>query len=114
MTGHLFLVLGIIGAFLPVIPTTPFLLVAVFCYSKSSSKLHEWILNHKYLGPPLNDWEKNGVIGLKAKVLATFMLSLVIIFRIPFLKVALVIRIIAIVILILVLVFIWSRPSSKM
>ena len=64
--GHLFLVLGIIGAFLPVLPTTPFLLLAAFFYSKSSDKIHNWLMNHKYLGPPLKDWHERGVIGLKA------------------------------------------------
>lgn len=113
ISGHFFLTLGVAGAFLPVLPTTPFLLLAAYCYSKSSNKLHSWILNHKYLGPPLNDWEKNGVIGLKAKILATVMLGLVLIFRIPYLKIALAIKITAIVILVLVLVFIWSRPSHN-
>ncbi|MDD4973990.1 MAG: YbaN family protein [Bacteriovorax sp.] len=112
IAGHLCLVLGVIGAVLPVLPTTPFLLLAAFCYSKSSNKLHLWILNQKHLGPPLRDWEKNGVIGLKAKLVATIMLSLVIVFRIPYLKVTLALRITGTVILILVLVFIWSRPSS--
>lgn len=111
ITGHLFLVLGIIGAFLPVLPTTPFLLLAAYFYSKSSNKLHSWILNHKYLGPPLRDWEKSGVIGLKAKIIATLMLGAVIIFRMPYLNVDIAIKSIAIFILILVLVFIWSRPS---
>ncbi|MFA6236162.1 MAG: YbaN family protein [Bacteriovorax sp.] len=112
ITGHLFLVLGIVGAFLPVLPTTPFLLLAAYCYSKSSEKLHSWILNHKYLGPPLNDWEKSGVIGLNAKIIATLMLGAVIIFRMPYLKVTMIIRVMTILILILVLVFIWSRPSK--
>lgn len=113
IAGHLCLALGILGAFLPVLPTTPFLLLAAYCYSKSSTTLHRWILNHKYLGPPINDWEKNGVIGLKAKWIATIMLGLVIVLRMPYLKVALVIRVIAIVILLLVLLFIWTRPSRN-
>ena len=112
IAGHFCLLLGIIGAFLPILPTTPFLLLAAFCYSKSSTKLHSWLLNQKYLGPPLRDWEKNGVIGLKAKFIATTMLGLVIIFRLPYLKVALALRITVTVILIIVLIFIWSRPSS--
>ncbi|MDO9184005.1 MAG: YbaN family protein [Bacteriovorax sp.] len=112
LLGHLFLSLGIIGAFLPILPTTPFLLLAVFCYSKSSQKLHFWILNHKYLGPPVKAWEQNGVIGLKAKILATVMLSLVIIFQLPYLNIAIVLKVSVITILILVLIFVWSRPSK--
>ncbi len=113
MAGHLSIILGTIGFFLPVLPTVPFILLAAFCYSKSSTKLHQWLLTHKYFGPPLVDWEENGTIGLKAKWLASIMISLVIIFRLPYLKIALVIRIIVIVILIGVLIFIWSRPSQK-
>lgn len=113
LAGHICLVLGIIGAFLPIVPTTPFLLLAAYCYSKSSIRLHRWILNHKYLGPPLNDWERSGVIGLKAKLLATLMISLVVILRLPYLEVALAIKVIAITTLGGVLIFIWTRPSSN-
>jgi len=113
LLGHLFLILGIIGAFLPVVPTTPFLLLAAFLYSKSSIKLHDWMMNHKYLGPPLRDWQERGVIGMKAKILATVMISLVLIFRFPVLNVNVAIKIIAAVVLIGVLIFIWTRPSSR-
>jgi hypothetical protein len=113
IAGHSCLFLGIIGAFLPIIPTTPFLLLAAFCYSKSNHKLHTWIIGHKYLGPPINDWEKNGVISLKAKFFASIMLSLVMIFRIPSLEIELPFKIFAIVTILLVLIFIWSRPSCN-
>ena len=111
--GHICLVLGIIGAFLPILPTTPFLLLAAFLYSKSSDKLHTWIINHKYLGPPLKDWQERGVIGMKAKILATIMIILVLVFRFPVLNLALAIKIFASAVLIGVLIFIWTRPSSR-
>lgn len=111
LIGHFFLLLGIVGAILPVLPTTPFLLLAAYFYSKSSNRLHSWILNHKYLGPSINDWEKYGVIGIRSKIFATIMLGMVIIFKMPSLKVALELRVTLITILILVVVFIWSRPS---
>lgn len=111
LLGHLCLLLGIIGAFLPVLPTTPFLLLAAFLYSKSSDKLHSWMIHHKYLGPPLKDWQQNGVIGLKAKWLATVMILLVIGWRFPLLAIALWIKLFASAVLIGVLIFIWTRPS---
>ncbi len=111
--GHLFLVLGIIGAFLPILPTTPFLLLAAYFYSKSSSKIHDWMLQHKYLGPPLKDWQQNGVISLKAKILAASMIVLIITWRIPSLDVALTIKIVASTILIFVLIFVCTRPSKR-
>jgi uncharacterized membrane protein YbaN (DUF454 family) len=109
--GHFFLVLGIIGAFLPVLPTTPFLLLAAYFYSKSSDSIHKWLMNHKFLGPPLRDWHNSGVIGMKAKWIATIMLGLVIVLRIPTLSIPLAIKILASSVLVGVLVFIWSRPS---
>jgi uncharacterized membrane protein YbaN (DUF454 family) len=51
--GFLFLALGIVGIVLPVLPTTPFLLVASFCFMKGSTRLHHWIMNHKYFGPKI-------------------------------------------------------------
>jgi uncharacterized membrane protein YbaN (DUF454 family) len=112
--GHLCLILGIIGAFLPILPTTPFLLLAAFLYSKSSTRLHNWILSHKYLGPPLKDWQERGVIGVKAKILASTMIVLVLVFRIPVLNIALGIKWFAGAILTGVLIFILSRPSKRL
>ncbi len=111
--GHLFLIIGIIGVFLPVLPTTPFLLLSAFLYSKSSPKIHNWIINHKVLGPPLKDWQDNGVIGLKAKIFASVMILFVVIFRIPKLNIHLAIKTIAISVLLAVLMFVVSRPSVR-
>lgn len=113
LLGHLFLIIGIIGAFLPVLPTTPFLLLAAFLYSKSSTKLHHWLFNHKYLGPPLKDWQERGVIGIKAKILATVMIFLVLIFRFPKLDIPMTAKGLASAVLIGVLIFIWTRPSHS-
>lgn len=111
LLGHLCLVLGVIGMMLPLIPTTPFLLLAAFLYSRANSRLHHWVLNHRYLGPPVRDWEHHGVIGIKAKIVASIMLGLVIFLRIPTLKIEIAFKILVIVILIAVLIFIWTRPS---
>lgn len=111
--GHFFLLLGIIGAFLPVLPTTPFLLLAAYFYSRSDSPLLIWLKEHKVFGPPLKDWQNSGVIGLKAKWLATAMLLLVMVWRIPLLPVVLAIKILAETVLVAVLIFIWTRPSHR-
>lgn len=113
LLGHIFLMLGILGAFLPVLPTTPFLLLSAFLYSKSSPRLHNWLMSHKYLGPPLTDWHERGVIGIKAKIIATIMLVLVIVFRIATLEISIWVKGFVTVVLIGVLVFIWSRPSHR-
>lgn len=110
--GHIFLILGVIGAFLPVLPTTPFLLLAAYCYSKANSRLLEWLKNHKVFGPPLKDWQEKGVIGLNAKLLATLMIMLVLIWRIPVLSIHYGLKVFVTIVLIGVLVFIWTRPSQ--
>lgn len=63
--------LGIIGAFLPVIPTTPLVLVAAWCFSKGSARLHRRLLDDPRFGPLVRDWERHRVIRLRAKLLAT-------------------------------------------
>ena len=110
--GHVCLILGILGAFLPVLPTTPFLLLAAFLYSQSSPKLHNWLLTHKYFGQTLRNWHESGVIGFKSKIVATIMLLLVMFFRFPSLNLNIGIIFFAVSILTGVLVFIWSRPST--
>ena len=68
--GLLFVVLGLIGAFLPVLPTTPFLIVAVACFTRSSTRLESWLLDHPRFGPPLRDWRQRGAISRNAKMMS--------------------------------------------
>ncbi len=110
--GHLFLLLGIIGAFLPVLPTTPFLLLAAFLYSKSSPKIHKWLIEHKIIGKSIREWEESGVIRPWAKILATIMIALVIIVKFQKLPIHISIKLILAFVLMLVLIFIWTRPSK--
>jgi uncharacterized membrane protein YbaN (DUF454 family) len=70
LAGLLMTALGIVGAFLPLLPTTPFLLVAVWCFSRSSPRLEQWLLNHRTLGPPLRNWQREGAIAGRAKIIA--------------------------------------------
>jgi len=72
--GHLFIVLGVIGLFLPIFPTTPFLIAALWCYGKSSEKLRQKLLAHPKLGPPLRDWTERHIIRRKTKLLAVVVL----------------------------------------
>lgn len=69
--GMLFLGLGLLGVLLPVLPTTPFLLLAAGCFARSSPRLHGWLLDHRLFGPPIRNWEENGAISRPAKRLAT-------------------------------------------
>jgi uncharacterized membrane protein YbaN (DUF454 family) len=61
---------GIAGLVLPLVPTTPFLLLAAFAFARSSPRLHNWLVNHPRLGPPIADWQAHGAINRPTKVLA--------------------------------------------
>lgn len=65
--GIITLALGFIGIFIPVFPTTPFLLVALACFVNSSSKMHRFILENKYLGPYVKDYTSGNGIPMRAK-----------------------------------------------
>lgn len=68
--GLLCVGLGVLGAVLPVLPTTPFLLISLWAFSKSSARLERWLLEHKRFGPRLLAWRTHRVIPLPAKLAA--------------------------------------------
>ena len=72
--GWISIVGGIVGLFLPLVPTIPFLLLAVFCFSRSSERFHTWLVEHKHLGPMLKDYLIHVGIPFKAKVAAIGMI----------------------------------------
>lgn len=65
--GLAFVGLGIAGAFLPVLPTTPFMILAAACFARSSTRLENWLLGHSRFGPLLRDWRARGAIPRRAK-----------------------------------------------
>lgn len=73
--GWLFLTLGLIGVALPVMPTVPFLLVAVWAFTRSSPRLGARILRHPKFGPPIRAWRKHGVVSRAAKVWAVIAMA---------------------------------------
>ncbi len=113
LVGAISLLIGIIGIFLPLLPTTPFLLLSAFLFSKGSNKFHSWLINHKYLGKPIKDWEKNKSISVQSKLLATatFVFSGLILFLKP--KITIPLKMFFLIFAIFVLSYIWSRPRSK-
>ncbi len=86
--GHGFVGLGVLGAFLPLLPTTPFLLLAAACYARASARFYNWLLNSRSFGPLIRDWRAHRAIRLRYKVLAILLLVLTIgstvVFFVPF------------------------------
>ncbi len=112
LLGFLSLILGIIGAFLPIMPTTPFAILAAYFFSKSSPRLHKLILDFKYIGPLVRDWEENRVIRAKAKVLCTILILTMMTGSLVFGDVHWVVKTILILIGTSVLTFVLTRPST--
>ena len=74
--GFVALVTGIIGIFLPVLPTTPFVLVAAYCFARGSPRWERWLLRHPRFGPMVRAWRARRVVPLRAKQFAVVMMAL--------------------------------------
>lgn len=68
--------IGVVGAFLPLLPTTVFMLIAVYCASKGSPRFEAWIRSRHYVGPLLVNWEQERAIPRRAKLAAVSMIAL--------------------------------------
>jgi uncharacterized membrane protein YbaN (DUF454 family) len=76
LLGHLAVAIGFVGAFLPVLPTVPFLILAAWAYSKGSDRFEQWLLNHPVAGGPIRAWREHGVIPARAKMISCFMMAI--------------------------------------
>ncbi|MBO9395345.1 YbaN family protein [Shimia sp. R9_2] len=109
--GLMCVAFALVGVVLPLLPTVPFLLLAAFCFARSSERLHNWLLSHKLFGPMIDDWHRNGAIRPSAKRAAT--LSIMLVFAISLaLGVKTTVLIIQAVVLSAVLFFLWTRPNA--
>lgn len=77
IVGLLLLLLALIGVAVPLLPTTPFVLLAAFCFARSSPRLHGWLLDSALFGPVLQDWENKRCVTLNVKWLALGMMLVV-------------------------------------
>ena len=82
--GTFSLALGIVGIFIPLLPTTPFLLLAAYCYARSSKKLYTWLMNNKWFGSYIRHYYEGKGIPLRVKLLSISFLWLTIGFSIYF------------------------------
>lgn len=70
LVGAVSLVLGVIGIFLPLLPTTPFVLLSAACWMRASPRLHRWLRGHPRFGPMVVGWERQHALPLRLKLLA--------------------------------------------
>ncbi|SUD89766.1 YbaN family protein [Psychrobacter phenylpyruvicus] len=74
--GGIFFGLGVVGVMLPVMPTAPFVLLAAACWARGSERFYLWLINHKYMGKYIRDWEARRAVPRRAKWLACIMMTL--------------------------------------
>ncbi len=110
VAGHVCVALGLIGIFVPLLPTVPFVLLAAYCYERGSPRFHKILLENRYLGPPLRRWKEKKAIPPHAKIMAVLMLGgsgAWLFYLAPFLWV----KTILVVLVGLLCVYIVSRPQ---
>src|SRR6185503_12288997 len=103
--------LAFLGVFLPLLPTTPFLLLAAFCFSRGSERMHRWLVEHPTMGPIIVDWNQNRVIRPRVKRLATIMLVVLMTPALVFSSFPATLKLISSLIGVCVLVMLWSHRS---
>jgi len=111
VAGIICLILATIGIIMPLLPTTPLVILAAFCFSKGSTRLHLWLHNNRYFGPLLQDWETYGVIRTKSKVMATIAIILIFSLSLYFTSIHIFLKCFLVLLAFCLLTYIWSRPS---
>lgn len=111
--GLLALCIGIAGIFLPLLPTTPFILLAAFFWAKSSRRFHQWLLAHRTFGPMITNWQKNGSIPRRAKYLAATVMSVSFVWLVFFHLQNTTARIAVAAILLPALLWMLTRPDAE-
>ncbi|MBT8070895.1 MAG: YbaN family protein [Gammaproteobacteria bacterium] len=109
--GWLFFALGFVGVFLPVLPTTPLMLLALWCFSRSSARFHNWLYTHRVFGPPLQQWEQHRVIPRVAKVFAVAFMTASLVYVYGFLVTPTWLKVLMTVTMAYGFWFILSKPS---
>jgi uncharacterized membrane protein YbaN (DUF454 family) len=77
LLGFVFLALGALGVVLPLLPTTPFILLSAACFARSSERWHRWLLANETFGPMIRNWEERRCISCRVKTIGTLTMILV-------------------------------------
>jgi uncharacterized membrane protein YbaN (DUF454 family) len=113
VSGTFFLSIGIIGIFIPILPTTPFLLIAAACYARGSKKFYNWLINNKWFGEYIKNYREGRGISLTIKIVTITILWITITFSAFIFVSYFLIQIILIIIAILVTIHILTIKTMK-
>ena len=110
--GFICVALGVVGAFLPLLPTTPFILLAAFLFSKSSDRFYQWLIQTPAFGPLIEQWNEHGSVSIKAKIASSTMIGAALIY-LWLQDHNLAITIIVTVIMVCSSIYVLTRPTAK-
>jgi hypothetical protein len=113
LLGFLFFGLGAVGTVVPGLPTTVFMLLALWAFARSSERFHQWLYHHRLFGPPLQEWHNYHVIPLRAKVLAVTMMAGSLVYLLFFTGMFIWLKIAIVLVMLYGAWFILSKPSVR-
>ena len=113
MLGVMFFLTGLVGIVLPILPTTPFMILAAGCFAKSSPRFHQALLNNRWIGQDLQRWEKEHTMLRITKIRATWVIVIMFSISITVLMGKLWLQAMLVGIGIILLFFLWRVPESK-
>ncbi|NRB39704.1 MAG: YbaN family protein [Pseudomonadales bacterium] len=111
LLGFISFALGFIGIFLPLLPTTPFILLAAFFFSKSSERFYGWLINIPTFGPMIMQWNEYGCVSQKGKIASAVAMTAVIVYFWIFREMAIPIKLAVTCIMLTVMAYVLSRPK---
>jgi uncharacterized membrane protein YbaN (DUF454 family) len=109
--GCLFFATGFVGVFVPVLPTTPLMLLALWCFARSSDRFHDWLYTHRVFGPPLQQYRRHRVIPVVAKFVALLFMTASLFYLLVYLNLAVWVEVLIAFGMALAAWFILSKPS---
>lgn len=113
LAGHVFVALAIMGVFLPILPTTPFVIAASACYMRSSKRFHAKLHKSRWFGLLLHNWERDGSISLRSKITAIACIAVSLLVSFTFFTIPLYAMIMALASVSAVSLYILTRPSPQ-
>lgn len=113
LLGFLFFALGAVGTVVPGLPTTVFMLLALWAFARSSERFHTWLYHHRLFGPPLQEWHNYRVIPLRAKVLAITMMTGSLVYLVFFTRILVWLKLVIALVMLYGAWYILSKPSAR-